>query len=289
MKFNNLELLRVFISVAENAGFTRAAGELHRSQSAISMQIKRLEESVGAAVFDRNSKTITLSREGKILLDYAHRILRLVDEAVGAVGKETSIRTVRLGCIEDYAAKLLPKILAGFWAEHPQVQIEVDTGESSDLLKRVGEKYDLVVAMTPAGSGENNVIRSEPLIWATSILQSPHEHVPLPVAMRPAGSLEHQWAAAALDGAGRPWRCAYVSAAVGTLQRAVEEGLAVGVFKASTMTRRLRRLTPEEGFPELPSIDISLHLSDEASAQPMAKLLADCLAKNLGNALQSTD
>jgi len=278
----NLDLLRVFISVAENSSFTRAASELNRSQSAISMQIKRLEEIVGVPVLLRDGKTVILSREGTILLDYARRILRLVDEALSTVGRKGNSRTVRLGCIEDYAARILPQVLLKFWTEHPGVHIEVDTGESAQLLKRLGEDYELVIAMHPGGSHEGTLLRSEPLIWATSATSSsPRDLVPLPVALRPEGSHEREWATAALDAVGRPWRCAYISSAIGTLQRAVEEGLAIGIFKESTLTNHMRRLTVAEGFPELPSVDISLHVADGSAAHPEVELLSDALLNSL--------
>ena len=277
----NLDLLRVFISVAENSSFTRAASELNRSQSAISMQIKRLEEILGVPVFQRTGKNIVLSDEGTALMSYARRILRLVDEAFATVSKKGSVRSLRLGCIEDYAARILPKVLVDFWTEHPDVHIEVDTGESTQLLKRLGDDFEMVVAMHPLDSGEGRLLRTDPLIWATSAVQSPHELVPLPVALRPEGWLERDWATAALDGAGRPWRCAYVSAATGSLQRAVEEGLAIGVFKESTITGRLRPLTPAEGFPELPSVDITLHVASDSVERPAVKLLSDALSSSL--------
>jgi DNA-binding transcriptional LysR family regulator len=278
----NLDLLRVFICVAENSSFTRAASELNRSQSAISMQIKRLEEIVGAPVLVRDGKTVILSREGAILLDYARRILRLVDEALSTVSRRGTIRTVRLGSIEDYAARVLPKVLFKFWTDQPDVHIEVDAGESSQLLKRLDEDYELVIAMHPGGSREGLLLRTEPLIWATSNTpSSPHELTPLPVALRPEGSPEREWGTAALDAAGRPWRCAYVSAAVGTLQRAVEEGLAIGIFKESTLTNPMRRLTAAEGFPELPSVDICLHIAAGSASKPEVTLLSEALIKSL--------
>jgi DNA-binding transcriptional LysR family regulator len=278
----NLDLLRVFICVAENSSFTRAASELNRSQSAISMQIKRLEEIVGAPVLVRDGKTVILSREGTILFDYARRILRLVDEALSTVSRRGTIRTVRLGSIEDYAARVLPKVLFQFWTDQPDVHIEVDAGESSQLLKRLGEDYELVIAMHAGGSREGLLLRTEPLIWATAnASSSPHELAPVPVALRPEGSPEREWGTAALDAAGRPWRCAYVSAAVGTLQRAVEEGLAIGIFKESTLTHQMRRLTAAEGFPELPSVDICLHIAPSSAAKPEVTLLSDALVKSL--------
>lgn len=282
----NLDLLQVFIAVAENSSFTRAASELNRSQSAISMQIKRLEDELGVAVFERAGKNIVLSPEGTVLLGYARRMLKLVDEALEKVTKKRSARNVRLGCIEDYAARILPKVLFDFWKHYPEVHIEVDTGESCDLLRKLGDEYDMVLAMHPALSNEGRLLRTDPLVWATSALHSAHEISPLPVALRPDGCRESEWATAALDGARRPWRCAYVSAGIGTLQRAVEEGLAVGVFKESTLTGQLRKLTVTEGFPELPELDICLHVAASSESKREVSLLSDALYRSLRPALK---
>lgn len=276
----NLDLLVVFIAVAENSSFTRAANELNRSQSAISMQIMRLEESLGVPVFERSGKNLELSPQGETLLGYARRILKLVNEATAAVARKNRAQTVRLGCIEDYAARIMPRMLVDFWGMHPDVHIEVETGESAQLLQKLGDEFDIVIAMHRGGSGQGHFLRADPLVWATSAIHSPHELEPLPVALRPVGSMENEWAAGALDAAHRPWRCAYVSAAIGTLQRAVEEGLAIGMFKESMLTGRLRRLTAIEGFPELPSVDIALHVAPSAEAKPEVVMLSEALSRS---------
>jgi DNA-binding transcriptional LysR family regulator len=277
----NLDLLVVFIAVAENSSFTRAGNELNRSQSAISMQIMRLEESLGVSVFERSGKTLELTPQGIVLLGYARRILALVNEATTSVTRKSHGQTVRLGCIEDYAARILPRVLVDFWATNPDVHIEVETGETAELLRKLGEEYDLVLGMHRDASGEGIFLRSESLVWATSAVHSPHDIEPLPVALRPSGCLEHEWATAALDAARRPWRCAYTSAAVGTLQRAVEEGLAIGMFKESMLTGRLRRLTSADGFPELPRIDIALHVASGVESKPAVTLLLEELSRSL--------
>jgi DNA-binding transcriptional LysR family regulator len=277
----NVDLLRVFIAVAESGGFTRAASVLHRSQSAVSMQIKRLEEILGVSVFDRNGTSIQLNAEGEIFIGYARRILRLVDESISKVNAKKRITSIRLGCIEDYAARVLPRILAEFWSEHPDVQIEVSTGETPELLARLGSDYDLVLAMHPCGSGEGRVVCVDALTWVASKMQSPHETEPLPVALRPEGCMEREWAILALESAGRPWRCAYVSAGIGTLQTAVEQGLAVGVFKEATITGDLRRLGRAESFPQLPEVEIALHMADDGISAPAVNLLVEKLTSGL--------
>lgn len=278
----NLDLLRVFIAVAECGGFTRAASILHRSQSAVSMQIKRLEEILGVPVFERQATAIKLNKEGEIFIGYARRILRLVDESISKVNAQKQVRSVRLGCIEDYAARIMPRVLANFWSKHPEIHIEVSTGESSQLLARLGSDYDVVLAMHPASSDEGRFVCTDQLVWAASATHSPQEVDPLPVALRPEGWPEREWAMLALDSAGRAWRCAYVSGGIGTLQTAVEEGLAVGVFKEATIDGNLRRLGAAEGFPQLPQVEIALHIDGNCVEVPEVDLLVKSIIEIIG-------
>jgi DNA-binding transcriptional LysR family regulator len=277
----HLNLLQVFISVAENSSFTLAGSEMHRTQSAISMKIKRLEEIIGVPVFERSGKNILLTGEGVILLEYARRILRLVDQAMSAVGAKRQLNIVRLGCIEDYAVRIIPKILVDFWVEHPDVQIEMGTGDSAQLLARLGDDFDIVLAEHPVGSGQGEFVRTDSLVWGTALNHSPHLQEPVPVAFRSQCALEREWASMALDAAGRPWRVAYLSAGIGTLQSAVDAGLAVGVFKQSTITSDLQRLTPDDNFPELPDVEMALHIVEDSPSQPAIMQLAQKLMNSL--------
>ena len=278
----NLDLLRVFIAVAECGGFTRAASILHRSQSAVSMQVKRLEDILGVPVFDRQATGIKLNAEGEVFIDYARRILRLVDESIGAVNTQKLKSSIRLGCIEDYAARVLPQILAQFWSEYPDIHIAVSTGETSQLLGHLGSEYDVVLAMHPADSGEGHHVCRDQLTWVAAPGFVPDRNHPLPVAFRPEGWPEREWASLALDGAGNSWRCVYVSAGIGTLQTAMEQGLAIGVLKESTVSGNLRKLGVEDGFPPLPAVEIALHIAEHCIAAPDVALLVGKITASLG-------
>ncbi|ABE36836.1 bacterial regulatory helix-turn-helix, lysR family protein [Paraburkholderia xenovorans LB400] len=277
----HLNLLQVFISVAENSSFTLAGSEMHRTQSAISMKIKRLEEILGVPVFERSGKSIELTKEGAIFLTHSRRILQLVDEAMSAVGAVRKSNVVRLGCVEDYAVRTIPKILVDFWVEHPDVHIEMGTGDSASLLDRLGDDFDVVLAEHPLNSGEGEVVCTDSLVWGASANHSPHLQEPIPVAFRSQGALERQWACSALNAAGRPWRLACLSAGIGTLQTAVDAGLAVGVFKASTLAGALNRLTPADNFPQLPDVEMALHVMNDGFSQPSIMQLVKKLRESL--------
>lgn len=266
------DLLRAFVAVADSGGFTRAAAALHRTQSAVSMQIKRLEETVSTALFQRNGRSVQLTRDGEGLLGYARRILSLNDEALASISQARVEGAVRLGCMDDYATSVLPEILARFAAEQPNVYVEVHTGLTAHMMKHVGERYDLLLAMHKRGTGSGEVLREEPAVWGGSPTHDVGALDPLPLALAPQGCLFRDWALAALDRKGRRWRMAYMSPSMGAVDSAVASGLAVSVFKASTLPRRLRALGPKDGLPALPVAEISLHRAARQSSRAATKL-----------------
>lgn len=277
-----LSLLKTFVSVAESASFTRAASEMFRSQSAISMQIKQLEDLLQASLFKRTGKSVKLSKEGEIFLQYCYRIIRLMDEAVSAVRNEAAIgRTVRIGCIEDYAGRVIPTILARFLSENANVQIEVKTGETAQLISGLGRDHDIVIASHPVGANSGQLIRRDQLVWAKAEGSDLETRTPLAIALRSEATLDKRWATAALDAVGQPWRCTYLPSGIGTLQGAVEDGLAIGVFKSLTLPAGLETLGAEQGFADLPEVDICLHVAAEVEQDAGVQLLIDAMTDGM--------
>src|SRR3954453_8477358 len=137
------DLLRAFVAVADQRSFTRAAALLNRTQSAVSMQIKRLEERLGAELFKRNKAHVELSAAGEGLLGYARRILTLNEEAVGSLAERKIEGVVRLGVMDDYGSCIIPPLLASFLAGYPRIHIEMETGLTFSMPARLGESYDL--------------------------------------------------------------------------------------------------------------------------------------------------
>src|SRR5882757_400693 len=199
------ELLRAFVAVADHRSFTRAAVTLNRTQSAVSMQIKRLEDRLGVELFSRSKANVDLSAAGEGLLGYARRILALNEEAVGRLAERKVDGVVRLGVMDDYGTCIVPPLLASFLAGYPRIHVEMETGLTSSMPARLGEAYDLVIAMHPEGRGEGEFLRREQAVWATSAAHAVEEQQPLPVALYPPGCLFRKWAMEALDAARRPW------------------------------------------------------------------------------------
>lgn len=253
------ELLKAFVAVADHRSFTRAATALNRTQSAVSMQIKRLEERLGTELFHRTKVNVDLSLAGEGLLGYARRILLLNDEAVGHLQQHKVEGRVRLGVMDDYGSFVVPPVLASFVAAYPRIHIEMETGLTARMPERLGEDFDLVIAMHPEGQGGGELLRREQAVWATAVSHSVESQVPLPVALYPQGCLFRQWATEALDASGRPWRLAFVSHSLGAVESIAAQGLAVTVVKSGTFPPRLRALSERDGLPRLPGADIRLH------------------------------
>lgn len=276
----DVDLLRAFLAVVDGESFTAAARALNRTQSAVSMQIKRLELIAGGPLFERSSRRVELTRRGEALAGYARRMVALNDEALERLRDDVLGGVVRLGAIEDYAVQALPPMLASFMSAHPNVAIEMETGFSPSLLERLGETFDVVLAMHPHGSGRGEVVRSERAVWAGSRQHSSHEAPVLPLALHPPGCQFRQAALTSLDRAKRRWRLAYVCQSHSALEAVVQTGLAVTVTKAGTLPRGLTTFGEAQGLPALPSFEVAVHRAPRNQNRTVAAL-ADHLVGSL--------
>lgn len=270
------DLLKAFLAVDEHRSFTRAAHVLNRTQSAVSVQIRRLEEGLGTKLFQRTRAGVVPTATGEELRAYARRILALNAEAVGALRARKADAVVRLGVMDDYGTIIIPPLLTSFAKHHPLVRIEIETGLTATMPARLGDAYDLVIAMHPQGCGDGALLRREQAVWAAAA-SYPAAQYPLPMALYPPGCLFRQWAAEALDAAGLPWRLAYVSRTLAAVETIAAQGLAVTVVKAGTLPPSLRALSDRDGMPPLPAAEIRLHRARDLSSA--GSLLADHLQR----------
>jgi DNA-binding transcriptional LysR family regulator len=273
------DLLKAFVAVADSRSFTRAARILHRTQSAVSMQIKRLEDRLGVELFHRTKAQVGLSPSGEGLLGYARRILLLNEEAIGHLREHKVEGLVRLGVMDDYGSLVVPTLLAKFASGYSRIHVEMETGLTANMLTRLGEAFDLVIAMHPVGKGGGEFLRREQAVWATSASQPVEQIDPLPVALYPQGCLFRKWATDALDSNNRRWRLAFVSHSLAAVESIASQGLAVTVVKSGTFPKKLRLLSEREGMPRLPAADICLHRA--ANLSRAASLLADQLVAGI--------
>ena len=282
----DLDLLKTFIAIADTGSFTRAADDVGRTQSAVSMQIKRLEEIVGRPVFLRDGRHNRLTIDGEKLLDYARRMIKLNDEAVIAFTKPELTGTVRFGTPDDYADRFLPEILARFARTHPLVQVDVECRSSNQLVELVRKgELDASLITSEYGGFGTETVRIEPLIWVVSQRHCPHLQPVLPLAIAEAGCPWRKMTMATLEALQRPYRIAYASNNSNAVTAAVLSGLAVGVVPQISLRPAMRVLTEEEGFPPLGEFNIGLMRAPGKSTSAI-EALASHVKESLGNFIQ---
>ncbi|MBH0238228.1 LysR substrate-binding domain-containing protein [Methylobrevis albus] len=283
MNVLDLDQLRTFVAIAEMGSFTAAADVVHKTQSAVSMQMRRLEERVGRAIFMRDGRQSRLTEDGRRLLEYARRLIRLNDETLIAFADPGLAGTIRLGLPDDYADRLLPTVLAGFSRINPSIEIAVDCQPSNVIATMIREdKLDLGIVTLCDNVVGGEVIRREPLFWVGSRDHFVHELDPLPLAL---GSETCAWrhaAVRALDREGRRFRISYTSGSAAALSGAVLAGLAVTVMAESTLRPTMRILGSRDGLPDLPMCEIAMIRSENAS-HPVHDALAGHIRCSLGN------
>ncbi|NYZ17409.1 LysR family transcriptional regulator [Azospirillum sp. RWY-5-1] len=274
----DIDLLRSFVTIADAGNFTRAAERLGRAQSTISLQMKRLEETLGRSLLERNAHGVRITGEGEALLGYARRILALNDEAVGRLTEPELEGMVRLGTPEDFATTHLPAVLSAFAHSHPRVALEVTTDLTLNLLERFqGGEFDLVlVKREPMGPMQGMRVWREPLVWAALdrpsswMAASPGDALPLVVSPHPC--VYRKRALAALDSCGRRWRIAYTSTSLAGAQAAVRAGLGVTVLPRDMVPAGLVTLGGEDGLPVLDDTEIALIEAPGTRSVPARRL-----------------
>lgn len=260
------ELLRSFVAIADHGGFTRAAEVVNRTQSAISMQMKRLEEDVlQRALFERDGRQVRLTPEGQVLLGYARRILKLHGEVLTTLREPHMVGSVRIGTPDDYVMRFLPGILSRFAQSYPLVQVEVHCEPSYLLLQR--RDLDLSIVTREPGTEIGQLLRREPFVWAEAPGFNTHEQRPIPLAMFNTDCFCRAWACNALDGLDIAYRVAYTSPSLSALLAVVGAGLAVSAQLQSVVPSELRLLGQAEGMPELPLASIMLLRSERNRSQ----------------------
>ncbi len=256
----DIDILKTFIAIADTGSYSRAADEVGRTQSAVSMQVKRLEALIDKTLLVKQGRSNRLTHDGEHMLDYARRIVQLNDEAMAAFDKSTFNCKVRLGSTDKYAERFLPDILGRFSRTHPLVQLDVVCSGGSQTLKKMTMDGALHLAIIGRDEEIPNAepLRREMLVWMTSSRHNVHEKSPLPVATAQNGCSWRAAALAALEKVGRDCRIAYASDSSQAVVAAVRAGLAVGVAPSWYLQAGMRILTENEGFPNLGHFEIGL-------------------------------
>jgi DNA-binding transcriptional LysR family regulator len=273
----DLDLLRSFVSVVDAGGFTRASERVHRTQSTVSQQIRRLESTLGRPLLERNGKRVIPTAEGERLLSYARRLLALAQEARDVVAQPSPDGVVRLGIPEDFGAYRLTRMLSKFARSRPTLRLDVRSELSVKLAADL-ERGDLDLALLKRETGTNGGLGAWPerLHWVTSRSHPlDARRDPVALAVFPQGCLYRNRAIHALEAAGRAWHIAYTSPNFASIQAAVSAGLGVSILPDVGILADHRVLKAKDGFA--PVVNTEQALLAAPNASPAARRLADLL------------
>ncbi|PYE85654.1 LysR family transcriptional regulator [Pseudoroseicyclus aestuarii] len=283
----DLDLLRSLIAIAERGSFSAAAEVVHRTPSAISMQVKKMEDLLGRPLFLRDSRSVALTEDGRALLEHARRMLALNREALARFVSPDLAGTVRLGAPDHVAASVLPDLLRRFGDSHPGVTVDVSVGLTRRLRQQLRQglsvlSLDLALFTVDCDGGETTVVDAElellwkePLVWGIARSGVAAERHPLPVA---AWDESCSWASAgfaALQAQGRDYRIAFKSAHTVCQLAALRADLAVAPVPLSQLGEGVVEAPASAGLPPLP--DTGLALAVALDAAPPVRAAADHL------------
>jgi len=271
----DLDALRSFVEGTDSASFAEAAGKLCRSTSAISAQLKKLEQQCGSPLTVRQGRTLALTPAGEILLSYARRMLALNDEALRAIKGELLQGEVRLGMQEDFGESLMPGVLGRFSQQHPGLRITARVDRNQALLRGVAlGELDLALVWQEERGGE--VVRSEPLRWVCRTREELEAFLlrgePLPLVVFDAPCLLRSRAIAALDAAGIPWRIAFTSHSLSGLWAGVSAGLGVTLRTGIGLPDALQ--TDRGLLPDAGELGMALHTCDRSTNAAVSSMRA---------------
>jgi DNA-binding transcriptional LysR family regulator len=283
----DIALIRTFAAVADQGSMTIAANMLHMTQGAVSQQIKRLEEMLGSALFERDRRGLRLTESGARLLGNARRLLALNDEIWNDMTERTVRGSVRLGVPYDLVGATLAPVLKSYAERHPQVEISLVCASSPELLEELGKgTIDLCVVEEPYGVSQGECLAVERLVWVGAKAGNAHRKVPLPISMVADTCAFRSSVFAALGNEGLRWRTVFENGNIEATTATVRTDLAVTAWLASTVPADLDILTVEQGLPELPVFAINLHLP-KGEATPQALELARHIREGMMRPRQS--
>lgn len=269
----DLTALRSFVAIAETGGVTRAAQRLNLTQSAVSMQLKRLETALGQALFERERKSMSLTPHGEQLLSYARRMLDLNDEVWARMTEHAFEGELVLGVPHDIVYPHVPDVLRRFTREYPRVRIALHSSYTPALKEQFarGEADVILTTETKPDPGAEVLEESE-LVWIGAPGGTAWRQRPLPLAFE-TGCIFRPWVQRALDDAGIPWTMAVDSFSIRTVDASISADIAVHAAIGFTVSRRYEFIDHGGALPELPPIRVAMYIGDG----PLAAKLGDVL------------
>ena len=273
-------LLKSFIAVVETGSFSQAAERVGRTQPAVSLQIKKLEEELNCPLFDRSNRKATLTEQGAIFLGYARRMEELQWEAYSRLHEPNETGEICLGTPEDFATHYLPDILSRFAKQHPHMQLNVKCDLTLNLVNGFQKgAFDIIlVKRDPERVRGGTKVWREPLVWAARSLYQ--VKLPIQLVLSPQPCLYRARALAALDRARKPWTIAYTSPSLAGTIAAVRAGLGVTVLPSNMVPDGLSVAHGPLKLPHLADSEIALMKRDGLSKA--GKALVDHIMASLG-------
>ena len=276
-----IDWLRALVAVVDAGSLSAAAPLLHRSQAAVSMQIKKLETALGQPVLLRGPRHLQLTPAGAELLGYARRILALHGEALTALTGPTLSGQVRLGVPDDYAASYLTPVLRSYAARHAAVEIVLDCEQSTSLIPKV-QRGELDLALVSRDhQRRGTLLFHEPLVWIGAPQFEVWRNTPLPIAVYEPSSLARRSTIAALEAQGRAYRVVYNSSSLPGQLAAVESGLAIAVLTRCSAPPHLMILGERQGLPPLDAMAVAVYRSKTSRTNPAVDALHELVLQTL--------
>lgn len=281
-------LLATLVAVVDSGGFSAAGERLGLTQSAVSAQIKRLEQQAGAILLQRTSRQLRLTEAGGTLLPYARRMGRLQEAAEAALSQGREPPAIRLGISEEQGSAYLPRVLPAFARRYPDARLSLVCASSTELVGAFGQgELDLALTIRHQGIEPGELVGHEPLVWVARQGFALAPETPLPLACFPEGCVFRALSLEALTRAGRAWRIACVSQSPVGINAAIAAGLAVAVKTPRALPAGARILGSDDGLPPLPPAVVELHRAPTnltAAGEAFAALLLAAVRREIDGA-----
>ncbi len=284
MKNLSIDFLRSFVLIAQTGSYTQCAEQLQRTQPAISLQIKKLEEMIGEKLFSRDKNRLALTGAGSRLLSYGEKIVALNDQAMAEFGKPQVTGNIRLGIPSEFSTTLMPKIIRRFTQTYPEISLEVHCALSKDLLSEpLKSQFDLILSLqeTPDPQQDGYII-SDQLVWVGSQRFVNSVPVKLPIIAAPSPCIYRKRATNLLSAIKKPWQVVYTIADLNGIQTAINAGLGITVLAKSSVPPGLHVLSNSESLPELGHVGVCLVNPQKVSSKAIS-LLTETITNEVAN------
>lgn len=278
----DLDQLQTFVAINETGSFTKAADEVFRTQSAVSMQMRRLEERIGRPLFEKDGRSNRLTAEGERLLNYARRMLRLNHETLAAFDDRSLEGQVRIGVPDDYADRFLPEIMGRFAQSNPRIEMSIICEPTLNLAELIRKGQIDIALVTQCDDVIPDVVRREPLLWVTSASHAIHEEPVVPLAVGRPTCAWRKAATDTLDQSGRDYRVLFTSWSATVVIAAVMSGLAVSVLPECALRPGMRVLGEADGFAPLRDCQIGI-LRGHTGQRDIVDAVARHISESLDN------